>query len=220
MLYTAAKNSRTPARGSIALVLGVLLFVSACTTSTGSRRVSPAQVEIQEAVGFTITEQSRISSNARTDYDQAVDYLARGEMERGIDILEALVESSPDLSAPRIDLGIAYHRRGNLEAAEQNLKAALESHPQHPIALNELGIVYRKTGQFALARRSYEAALTVYPGYHYARRNLAVLCDLYLGDLDCALENYTAYMKTVPGDEQAQMWIADLQYRLGRQEGS
>jgi len=220
MMCTFAKKFRMPARCSISLALGVLLIASACTTSTGSRRVSPAHIEIQEAVGFTITERSRISSNARVDYDQAIDYLDRGELKRGIDVLETLVENAPELSAPRIDLGIAYHRLGNLEAAEQNLEAALESHPDHPIALNELGIVYRKTGQFALARRSYEAALTIYPGYHYARRNLAVLCDLYLGDLDCALENYLAYMQTVPGDEQAQMWIADLQNRLSRQEGS
>ena len=57
-------------------------------------------------------------------------------------------------------------------------------------------------------------ALAVYPGFHFARRNLAILCDLYLADLDCALDNYEAYMKTVPGDEEASMWIADIRYRL------
>ena len=64
------------------------------------------------------------------------------------------------------------------------------------------------------ARASYEAALAVYPGFHFARRNLAILCDLYLADLECALDNYEAYMQTVPGDEEASMWIADIRYRL------
>ena len=83
------------------------------------------------------------------------------------------------------------------------------------MAHNELGIVYRKTGRFAEARKSYEAALDVYPGFHYARRNLAVLCDLYLADLKCALENYEAYMSTVPSDEEAsKCGSADIRYRL------
>ena len=51
-----------------------------------------------------------------------------------------------------------------------------------------------------------------------ARRNLGVLCDLYLADLECALSSYEAYMTTVPGDDQAAMWIADLRQRMGRQE--
>jgi Flp pilus assembly protein TadD len=81
---------------------------------------------------------------------------------------------------------------------------------------NELGIIYRKAGRFAEAKKSYEAALAVYPGYHYARRNLAVLCDLYLADLTCALENYEAYMATVPSDKQASMWISDIRNRIGQ----
>ena len=119
---------------------------------------------------------------------------------------------------PRIDLAIAYHRMDDLEAAEEHLLKVLEINPQHPIALNELGIIYRKTARFPEARRSYEAALAVYPGYHYARRNLAVLCDLYLADLQCAADNYEAYMATVHSDDEAAMWLKDVQFRLGRTE--
>lgn len=197
----------------------VAATVAGCAASTTSRRPPPVQIEIQEAVGFTITEESRISSDVRNDYDVALESLQRGALDQGIDLLDAVVEEAPELSAPRIDLGIAHHRNGDLESAERHLEAALDLNPNHPIALNELGIVYRKTGRFALARKSYEAALAVYPGYHFARRNLAVLCDLYLGDLHCALENYEAYMATVPGDDEAAMWIADIRNRLGQPEG-
>jgi Flp pilus assembly protein TadD len=175
---------------------------------------TPAHIEIQEQVGFTITEDARIGGSVRADYEQALAYLEQGHQEEGIALLEMVAETVPELSAPRIDLGIAHHRAGNLEAAERNLLLALESNPAQPAAHNELGIVYRKTGRFAQAKASYESALEIYPGFHYARRNLAVLCDLYLADLNCALANYEAYMATVPSDEEASMWISDIRYRL------
>jgi len=202
----------------LALGIVTLATVSGCATTATSSRTLSARIEIQEEVGFTITEEARISSEVRVDYDEALRYLEQGNLDKGIELLGAVVEAAPQLAAPRVDLGIAQHLDGDLDAAENNLMLALELNPGHPIAHNELGIVYRKTGRFSKARQSYEAALATYPGYHYARRNLAVLCDLYLADLNCALANYEAYMTTVPGDDEASMWMADLRYRLGQGE--
>lgn len=198
---------------SAALALVTLLGACA-STNTPSRPA--ASIAVQEDVGFTITEPVSVDDNVRTEYVAALNHLERAQHEEGLVMLQHVASSAPDLSAPRIEMGIAYHAIGDLDAAEENLLLALELNPDHPIAHNELGIVYRKTGRFAAARQSYESALAVYPGYHHARRNLGILCDLYLADLDCALENYEAYMKTVPGDDQAAMWIADIRGRLGQ----
>ena len=189
-------------------------LLSACATTQTPK--STARIEIQEAVGFTITEKARIGSSVRADYESALNLLQQGRHEQGVALLESVAESAPQFSAPRIDLGVAYHRAGDLESAERNLLLALEQNFDHPIAHNELGIVYRKTGQFAKAREAYESALAIYPGYHFARRNLAILCDLYLADADCALEHYEAYMATVHDDDEASMWITDLRNRSGQ----
>jgi len=197
---------------------GLALVIAACNATTSTVKRSPAIVEIQEAVGFTITERTRIPGAIRADYEKALVLLEQGGLREGITALESVVGEAPELSAPRIDLGIAYHRVGDLAAAEDHLAQALEFNPGHPIALNELGIIYRKTARFAEARRSYEAALDVYPGYHFARRNLAILCDLYLSDLECARTNYEAYMATVHRDDEVSMWLKDVNYRAGLQE--
>ena len=198
-----------------AILLASVLLLNACSAPGPSR--PPARIEIQEDVGFTITEDAPVRGDVRTEYEEALVLLEQGRLDEGISLLEIVAEAAPLLTAPRIDLAIAQHRAGNLEDAEKNLLRSLELNPQHPVAHNELGIIYRKSGRFADARSSYEAALAVYPGYHYARRNLAILCDLYLADPDCALENYEAYMATVPSDDEATMWIADLRNRIGNQ---
>ena len=197
------------------IVMATVALLAACA-SAPQKKVKPAvtTVDVQESVGFTITELADIDDAVRLDYDRALILLESGDFEAGIPLMESVVVAAPQLSAPYIDLGIAYHQQGDLEAAEKNLRLGLEANPEHPIAHNELGIVYRKTARFAEARSSYESALAVYPGYHYARRKLAVLCDLYLADFECAMENYEAYMAAVVSDDEATMWMRDLEYRM------
>lgn len=211
-MYLLNRNREQKLVRSAAIMLLLACMLSACATTQTTRR-EEARIEIHEAVGFTITEHARISIKARADYDAALMLLEQGRHELGVELLETVAAEVPQFSSPRIDLGIAYHRNGDLEAAERNLLLALELNANHPMAHNELGIVYRKTGRFAEARRSYENALEIYPGYHFARRNLAILCDLYIADKQCALDNYEAYMATVPSDAEASMWIADLKNR-------
>ena len=209
-----------------AIIISAASIIVGCNTTPvrkseqtePSQAAAPARMEIQEAVGFTIFEDANIEGDVQLDYDRAREFLAQGKTQDGIDLLNVVAAAAPNLSAPHIDLAIAYQRDGDLEMAETHLKQALDINPDHPVALNELGIVFRKTARFAQARQSYQAALDVYPGFHYARRNLAVLCDLYLGDLECAVENYEAYMTTVDSDDEAAMWLKNARFRSGQME--
>ena len=166
--------------------------------------------------GFIITEVPQLDGAFRRDFEHAVDMMKNQEYAQAIDLLEKVIEQSPNVTAPYIDIAIAYQHIGKLELAEEHLKTALRMVPEHPVACNEYGLLYRKTGRFAEARAIYEKAIARFPDYYPVHRNLGILCDLYLDDPACALEHYEIYSKAKPEDKQVKLWIADLRARLGR----
>jgi Tfp pilus assembly protein PilF len=166
--------------------------------------------------GFIITEVSKIDDTSHRDFDRAVAMLKDQNYGQAIDLLEKVIEQSPGVTAPYIDIAIAYQRIGKPEQAEEHLKTALKLFPNHPVASNEYGLLYRKTGRFAEAREMYEKAIARFPDYYPVHRNLGILCDLYLDDPICALDHYEIYSKARPEDKQVELWIADLRTRLGR----
>jgi Tfp pilus assembly protein PilF len=173
-----------------------------------------AQVETDHS-GFTVNEMGKVDSDVRADFDAAVKDLQTEDYQKAIELLTKVIQRAPVYSAPYINLAIAYEKTGNLTAAEDNLKKALEINPTHPVANNEYGLLYRRTGRFADARAAYEKTLDRYPTFLPARKNLAILCDLYLKDFDCALKNYQIYAAAVPDDKAPKIWIADVEKRAG-----
>ncbi len=167
--------------------------------------------------GFVIRENPAKDAEWRGDFERAIVLMNDGKNDKAIELLTSVIERSPGVTAPYIDLAEAYLRTGKPESAEQHLKTALGLVPGHPVASNEYGLLLRKAGRFKEAREVYEKALEGFPDYLPVHRNLGILCDLYLSDPECALRQFEIYSEGMPGDGQVKIWIAELRMRIGRQ---
>jgi Flp pilus assembly protein TadD len=217
--------------GYLILALG-LIILAGCATG-GKAKVVPVAAPVVAAQpvplptgptverfkdgreGFVIREPANLDAAARADFAQGIAMLKEANYQQSSELLEKVIARSPGMTAPHIDIAIAYNHLNKPEQAELHLKAALEVVPGHPVASNEYGLLLRKAGRFAEARTVYEKSLAAFPEYHPLARNLAILCDLYLKDLACAVAHYENYSKAMPKDKQVKLWLADLQTRSG-----
>lgn len=209
-------------------VLAMALAVLAGCATSGKVKATPAADNASVGTGpsvarledgregFIIKEVPTMDETSRRDFDRAVAMLKDRDYGQAIDLLEKVIERSPGVTAPYIDIAIAYQRIGKPEWAEEHLRTALTLFPGHPVAGNEYGLLYRKAGRFVDARAMYEKTIEGFPEYFPAHKNLGILCDLYLNDPGCALRHYEIYSNARPEDDQVTLWIGDLRARLGR----
>ncbi|WP_299944913.1 tetratricopeptide repeat protein [uncultured Microbulbifer sp.] len=183
---------------------GLALFLTACAgTQTVTGKISDYSTV-------------RISGSVNRDFERSLDYLAEAEYESAIALLQSVVAREQRLPAPYINLGIAYYRVGNEKDAEDAFLRALALDEKHPVATNELAALYRRQGRFVDARHIYVHALAENPEYLPLIKNLGILCDLYLQDLQCALAQFQQYVQLEPQDRDVSIWLADLKRRAGK----
>jgi tetratricopeptide (TPR) repeat protein len=210
--------------GPVALVM-VLSILAGCSAvgmfgpAAGVRKAPEAgrfSVERLEGdrEGFIITEAPQMNAENRRDFEGAVVMMKDGDYDQAIDLLKKVIDQSPGVAAPYINIALACRQAGRREEAEEYLKTALDLFPGHPVVCSEYGLLYRETGRFQEARAMYETVLANFPEYYPVHKNLGILCDLYLNDPACAVEHYEIYSKARPGEKRVKLWIADLHARL------
>jgi tetratricopeptide (TPR) repeat protein len=157
-----------------------------------------------------------VDPSVENDFRSAIALMQNENYDQAVVVLTSVIEREKRLPAPYVNIAIAYNNLGNTKAAEENLINALKIDIGHPVANNELGLLYRKSGKFNAARTAYQNAIKDNPEYLPAIRNLGVLCDLYLHDFQCALEQFEDYLELKPDDKSVEIWVADVKSRLGK----
>ena len=76
-------------------------------------------------------------------------------------------------------------------------------------------LLHLQNGEIRLAERDYKNAISLYPGYAIAHYNLALLYDIFLQQLEPAIEHYSIYLQLLGReDEDTQNWIKHLENSL------
>ncbi len=161
-------------------------------------------------------EHVNVDSDIERDFNSAVMLLHQGQYQQAVTVLKTVIEREQRLPAPYINIAMAYNKLDDTKNAEENLISALKLDIGHATANNELGLLYRKAGKFNAARTAYQNAIKEHSDYLPAKRNLGVLCDLYMHDYQCALEQFEDYLELKPDDKTVVIWVADVKRRLGQ----
>lgn len=148
------------------------------------------------------------------DFRAALEAFRSGRLDEAERAFARLAERAPDFFGPQANLGLVLSARKDWARAEAALRRALELRPESAEVWNELGVIARAQGRFPDAQSAYEKAVALRPDWSVAHFNLAVLCDLYLRNYDCAVEHYQRYRDTAAApDARIEAWIADVQRR-------
>ncbi|MCG6891482.1 MAG: tetratricopeptide repeat protein [Gammaproteobacteria bacterium] len=148
-------------------------------------------------------------------YGQALAALKSGDTEEALVLLTQLSRDTPDKPYLFTNLGLAYFQLQQSELAEQAFGQAIARNPEDAVAYNHLGILQRRKGLFQEALVQYQRAIEIDSEYARAHFNLGILFDLYLQDLEKALQQYRKYLD-LTSEENAQVagWIVDIERRL------
>jgi tetratricopeptide (TPR) repeat protein len=200
----------------IALLLAALL--SACQSLP-----EPAPEVMPESAGNAttatvepITEPEPVPVDLdQLAYEEAIAALKNGAADKALKLLTRLSLDAPDKPRLFTNLGLAHFQLQQPELAEQAFLQAITRDSDDAVAHNHLGILQRRQGRFQDALQEYQRAIKINSKYAHAHLNLGILFDLYLQDLEKALQQYRKYQKlTSEENTQVAGWIVDIERRL------
>jgi Flp pilus assembly protein TadD len=148
-------------------------------------------------------------------YEEASAALRNGAADKALKLLTRLSQDTPDKPRLFTNLGLAHFQLKQSELAEQAFQQAIARNSDDAVAHNHLGILQRQQGRFQDALQEYQRAIKIDSKYAHAHLNLGILFDLYLQDLEKALQQYRKYQKlTSEENTQVAGWIIDIERRL------
>jgi len=205
---------------ALMLTLVSALLLSACA----SKSKLPSTLSEAEQARASLVE------TARSQFSQAVDLINQDEassedLDAAKEILLSVNKANPEYLGPIMNLGIIAVKQDHLTEAKGYFQQVVDLNASKNTAqknqrlrlasLNYLGVVAREEGRFDEAEEYYREVLVADANNKAALRNLAILLDLYRGQLIEALALYEQYQGLLEApDAKLKDWIFDINSRI------
>lgn len=188
------------------LVIATVALISACGSSptTGSGNINPnvKPVEVPEA--------------ASKAYQKVLAAINNKKWDKAETLLIKLQSTYPELLSLQVITGWVHWQAGNAEKAEAQLEGLTKKKLYKPDAFVYLAVIYRQQGKFSKAESVYQKALKIWPGDPVLHKNLGILYELYLGQLENARASYRQAQELSFKDKQLDGWVKDLTRRTSK----
>ena len=137
--------------------------------------------------------------------------------ERGLAIVEGVLEKNPDSPEAHFVKAKIELAEGDAEAAKESIEATLQGRPDWAQAHYVLGSTLASLGDLTRARTELEAAVEREPRLDDARKLLAQIYSR-LGEHEFAIEQGRAYLANRPDDSELRITVGQSLIRVGRTE--
>jgi len=190
-------------------ITAVLLMLGACASVGG------------EGAGSASSKDDAAWKDVPKPYVDGLKAAQKGQSKQAIMLFKQSTEDYPNFGPAYTNLGLQQLRLKDRPAAEASLKKSIEINPDNPVSYHHLGIIERLNGNFDSALTMYKKAIELKDDYAIAHLNMGILLDLYLYDLELALQQYEMYQTLQEKkDAMVSKWIIDLKRRIAKSKKS
>ena len=224
-------------RINYSLLLLALLLSTACSQQPTA--IKPATATDSVSIGTNAAALPKVAKSLpdseQQQFTQAKQLMQQQDFANAAELLQKIVASQADFAGVWYNLAVCQWQLNQAGEAESSLQQALVADAKSAslnlsaslnqngslnksASLNLLGILAREQGQFGQAEQYWLQAVQA-NDTAAAHKNLGILYELYLGQLNQAQRHYQRYFE-LSQDPQAKMWLTLIDRQLAAQGSS
>jgi tetratricopeptide (TPR) repeat protein len=189
------------------IILTFCLFLFSCSQKSSSP---------EQSLSVDLENKPQTKAEIKTAiYQKGVSALANLDYALAEDIFAAFIVDYPEQAGAYINLALIRFNQEKYNQSLQLVNKAIELNNQIPQCYNLQAQLWIMEGKIMPARDAYLQAIKLKPDYANAQYNLALLYDIYLQDINLAIQHYETYMSLLQQpDENTGEWIKHLKSSL------
>ncbi|MBI5826848.1 MAG: tetratricopeptide repeat protein [Deltaproteobacteria bacterium] len=144
-------------------------------------------------------------------------YMEMGRFDEAIVYYREAEALAPKNPALHYNLGLWLYRKGLYrKALEEFNRASVKGLDDLKVSLCKAQTLLR-LGRYEEALGLFKSAAQMDKNYFYLHKQIGIIYELYVGDLNKAFEHYNLYLSGIKGDKDVESWIEIVKARLARE---